>query len=297
MALPVRDTRVTFPGGSVRETATVLAVGAGRPAAADRLDLVTDVSPFHPVDPRWPDQGPDAGELVGADGRRWLVADCVVGATDGSTLFVGDAVPVRRGEPGWAFVVVHRLATPASGAPAAGDAVTLEVDPDARQAVSAGHTGCHVAAVALNAALAGRWRREVTTDGLGAPDFDQLAITSSRIHPEGSVDTYRIGKSLRKKGFDPVGLAEALPHIEAAANATLARWLDAGAVSRIECAGPGLTDLRTWVCELPDGVQRIACGGTHLRSLSGLAGLGVRLAFDEAAGELRMGTTARLRRA
>ncbi len=294
MPLPVRDTRVTFPGGSVRESATVLAATSPRPGSTGWADVITDVSPFHPVDPRWPDQGADAGDLVTAGGRRHPVADCVIGATDGSTLFVGDDVPVRRGEAGWAFVVVHRLAA-GSELPVAGDCVRLAVDAAARHAVSAGHTGCHVAAVALNAALAGRWRRAAATDGLGSPDFDQLAITASRIRPEGSVDTYRIGKSLRKKGFDPAGMAGALPDIQAATNSTLARWLAAGAPSRVECAGPGLTDLRTWVCELPDGVQRIACGGTHLTSLDELSGLAVELGLDDAAGELRMVTAAPLR--
>ena len=82
------------------------------------------------------------------------------------------------------------------------------VDAEHRAALSAGHTGCHLAAVALNAALAARWRKPVRTDGLGHPDFDQLAIVSSRIVPDGAVDTYRLGRSLRKKGFDVDGLAD-----------------------------------------------------------------------------------------
>ena len=154
--------------------------------------------------------------------------DCVIGATDGSTLFVGDEVPVRRGEPGWAFVVVHVISPAVPARPrATRSAVT--VDAAHRAALSAGHTGCHVAALALNAALADRWRKPVGTDGLGHPDFDQLAIVSSRITPDGAVDTYRVGRSLRKKGFDVDGLDAALPAIAAEANTLLAGWVATGA--------------------------------------------------------------------
>ena len=67
--------------------------------------------------------------------------------------------------------------------------MVLTVDAAHRAALSAGHTGCHVAALALNAALAGRWRKPGRADGLGHPDFDQLAIVSSRIEPDGAIDT------------------------------------------------------------------------------------------------------------
>jgi alanyl-tRNA synthetase len=57
-------------------------------------------------------------------------------------------------------------------------------------------------------------------------------------------------------------------------------------------SGPRLTDLRTWICRLPEGIQRIPCGGTHLGSLHELSAIRVALAFDAAAGELVMTTEA-----
>jgi hypothetical protein len=107
---------------------------------------------------------------------------------------------------------------------ATGDAVTLTVDPQRRAALSVGHTGCHLAALALNAALAGRWRKQPRVDSLGHPDFDQSAITSSRIEPFGSVDEYRLGRSLRRSGFDAAGLADDLPALTETVTATLDRW-------------------------------------------------------------------------
>ncbi len=290
MPLPLDDTLVSYPGGALSERAAVLHVEAlPVDAAADRIHLITDRSCVHPVDPRWPDQGPDIGTVTIA-GQQVALLDCVIGATDGATLFVGDDVPVRRGEPGWAFLVVHTVA--ADGPiPVEGDEVVLTVDAAHRAALSAGHTGCHVAALALNAALADRWRKPVATDGLGHPDFDQLAIVSSRITPFGAVDTYRLGRSLRKKGFAVEGLDTALAASTAAANGQLADWVATGASIDIAVSGPRLTDLREWVCVLPAGTQRIACGGTHLRSLAEVGSITVELAGDVAAGELVMTTT------
>jgi alanyl-tRNA synthetase len=285
MPLPPQDTLVTYPNGSLTEQASVLFVGV----EDDRTLLLTDVTPFHPVDPRWPDQGPDQGTVTAGD-VTVPVVDCVIGATDGSELFVGDAVPVRRGEPGRAFVVVHVLDTGAVTLKE-GQQVTLAVDGAHRAALSAGHTACHVAALALNAALAARWRKPVATDGLGHPDFDQLAITSSQIRPDGAVDRYRLGKSLRKKGFDSDGLVNAVGPLSEAANTQLAEWVATGAPIVLEISGPGLTDLREWVCALPEGTQRIPCGGTHLTSLAEVDAITVELTFDETAGELMMTTS------
>lgn len=284
MPLPRQDTIVTFPTGGLTQMSTATFVAAGQEGTL----LLTKSTPFHPVDARWPDQGPDHG-VITIDGQSVPVLDCVVGATDGSALYVGDTIPVRRGEPGWAFVVVHVLA--AGVHLAEGEEVYLAVDPEHRAAVSAGHTGCHLAALALNAAFAGRWRKPVGTDGLGSPNFDQLAIVSSRIAPDGAVDTYRLGKSLRKKGFDSEGLAASLPQVVEAADAKLAGWVATGAPIEVLAAGPTLGDLREWVCTLPEGTQQIPCGGTHLRSLAEVQGVTVELELSDAGGELVMRTS------
>ena len=287
MPLPRSDSLVTYPQGALSGNSVVLFAME----RDDRFLVLTESTPCHPVDPRWPDQGPDRGNLTFGDVSAPLI-DCVIGASDGSALFVGDEVPVRRGEPGWAFVVVHVVAGGRS-MPAEGDEVQLEVNAAHRAALSAGHTACHLAALALNAALAGRWRKPVHADGLGHPDFDQLAIVSSRIEPDGAVDTYRLGRSLRKKGFDGDNLAVSLPAITADANRLLAGWVASGAAVDLIVSGPRLTDLREWVCTLPEGTQRIPCGGTHLRSLAEFDAVSVELALDQGVGELVMTTRVR----
>lgn len=288
MTLPSIDTAVTYPDGDLTSTGAVVHL---EPLADGRTAVILDRTAFHAVDPVWPDQPADRGELVAGD-RVHPVVDAVVGATDGTVLHVGDA-PVRTGTEGWAFVVCH-LVDDATGLEP-GSAVAVRADAAYRHALSAGHTGCHLASLALNDALSELWSKEVPVDGRGRPNFDQLAITSSRIIEDGSIDEYRIGKSLRKKGFAATELAPRLAEVTGRANALLAGWVASGGAVAIVRETSGLGDRRRWRAELPDGVVEIPCGGTHLRSLGELSAVTVDLEAGEAEGAmtLTMRTTAR----
>jgi alanyl-tRNA synthetase len=305
VTLPASGTIVSYPAGRLSGDATVL---HSQTLDDGRLAVLLDTTPCHPVDAGWPDQGPDravirvrgcAGQgaagtsgagLSGGGQVEWPVLDCVVAATDGAELAIGAAIPVRKGTEGWAFVVAHLL--PAEARLAEGTAVEVSVDADYRAALDAGHTGCHLASLALNRAMAGRWNKETRADALGQPDFDAAAIASSTITEYGSVDVFRLNKSLRRKGFGTDGLVEDLPAITEAINATLAGWVAGGAPVRIDRDGERLTDRRYWVASLPDGEASIPCGGTHLASLAELAGLAVSFTAADADGTtvLRMVT-------
>ncbi|MFE6255116.1 metal-dependent hydrolase [Agromyces sp. NPDC057865] len=264
MTLPERDTRVTYPGGALTATSRVLHVA---PTADGRLAVITESTSFHPVDAAWPDQPADAGVLR-ANGVDLPVRDAVVAATDGTELHLGDDIPVRTGTEGWAFLVAHVVDGDATIAE--GDEVEIEADAATRRALSTGHTACHLASLALNRVLADRWSKPARQDSLGNPDFDGAAIASSRILPDGSLDRYRLNKSLRRAGFDTASLAGELDDVRVAVAEQLERWIASGAAVRVEAAGDGLTDRRTWVCELPEGTARIPCGGTHLDSAAEL---------------------------
>ncbi|WP_348787435.1 metal-dependent hydrolase [Leifsonia sp. NPDC080035] len=283
MSLPSTDTVVGYPDGDVVSTGTVVHVEA---LPDGRSAVILDRTAFHPVDPVWPDQPADTGTIA-VDGASRPVVDAVVGATDGTVLHVGDA-PVRTGTEGWTFVVCH-LVDDATGLEP-GTPVTVTVDAEARRALSAGHTACHLASLALNDALAGVWTKDVPSDGRGRPNFDQLAITSSRILPDGSVDEYRIGKSLRKKGFAAAEFPARVGEVADAANALLASWVSAGADVPIAIVrdGDGLGERRRWRAGLPDGVVEIPCGGTHLRSLAELTAIAVELELAEGDGALAL---------
>ncbi|WP_400995772.1 metal-dependent hydrolase [Agromyces sp. GXQ0307] len=276
MGLPDTDTIVTYPAGDLRAEARVLVVAPH----GDRLAVITDRTSIHPVDAAWPDQPADAGVLrVGA--REYAIRDAVVAATDGGELHVG-ALPVRPGTEGWSFLVAHLLDADADVHE--DDEVELEADAATRRALSIGHTACHAASLALNRALAGRWSKAAREDALGSPDFDGIAIASSRIESSGSIDRYRLNKSLRRAGFDATGLADGLDELAASVDATLAEWVGADARVRIERVGDDLTDRRTWVCELPHASARIPCGGTHVDSLDELGGVRVSFAVEDDGG-------------
>jgi len=291
MPLPSTDTTVLYASAgpeALRAEAVVLHLQP----YGDRQELVLlDRTPAHPVDRAWPDQGPDTGSIL-VDGREVPIIDVVVGATDGTNLFVGDDVQVRRGTEGWAFVVAHVLQAPSRIA--VGDEVVVSVDAAHRRELSVGHTLCHLASLALNEALADRWTKPVREDALGRPDFDHEAIQSSTIVPNGSVDVFRLNKSLRRKGFTTDGLADALGAVAATASKALRTWIATDAPVHIERDGDGLGDPRFWVCDLPEvsdgpvagpaASVRIACGGTHVSSLGQLSETSVVLEFGDDAG-------------
>jgi alanyl-tRNA synthetase len=281
-SLPTESTTVSYPTGATTGTGTVLHI---KPSVRrDGIDgelcaVILDVTPCHPVDAGWPDQPADRATLEWNGGEA-TVRDCVVAATDGTKLYLGADIPVRKGTEGWVFVVAHLV----TAAPPKGIVVTVRVDEKYRRALSLGHTACHIASLALNAALSDRWSKTVGTDALGAPNFDAEARDVSRILERGSRDTYRLGKSLRKKGFRTEGLGEVLDVIEASVNASLAGWIAEKAAVSIDRDGDRLTDLRSWVCDLSDGKARIPCGGTHAGNLSELRDVRARLALEDVGG-------------
>lgn len=287
--IPAAGTVVTYPGGATASRGTVVHVAG---AGDGRTAVVLDETAFHPVDTAWPDQPADRGVLRVGDAELEVI-DAVVGATQGDALLLGPDVPVRTGTEGWTFVVAHLVA---GDGIAEGDTAEVTVDAGYRAALSAGHTACHLASLALDSALADAWRKETPVDALGAPAFDALAIQESRILPGGSRDVYRIGKSLRRKGFDPAALDD-LDALAARVDALLAEWVAAGGAVRIECDGDTLADRRTWVCELPGATARIPCGGTHVASLGELAAATVSFAATPVEGGLVLVMTTTVARA
>jgi len=287
MTLPQQDTRVTYPAGELVQPARVLHVEP----VDGRLVVVTDTTSFHPVDAAWPDQPADTGAIE-AHGVSVAVHEAVVAATDGSALHLGADIPVRKGTDGWSFLVAHLV--DGDAAIAEGDRVAITADASARRALSLGHTACHAASLALNLALASRWSKPARPDALGNPDFDGIAIASSRIEPGGSVDRYRLNKSLRRAGFDAAGLLEAdLDDLARTVTATVQGWVLANAPVRIDRDGDGLTDRRTWIAELPVGTAAIPCGGTHADSLGelGNAQVALQLVDDDGTPVLEMRTS------
>ena len=271
----MEHTRASFVLGHHQEQASVVCCQRG-----DTTLLVTDLTPFHPQSHLWPDQPGDVGHARWEGGEA-AIGPCRMGAIspDGE-LFVDTAIPVKRGTEGWRFVVVHPLT--GDHELAVGSQVELQVDSAARHALSLGHSGCHLAAMALNRVLIPYWRKEVSErDALGQPDFDRLAIQSSRVEPCGSREQYRIGKSLRKKGVNSEALQADLALIEEQVNQQLADWIAVGGEIRRSRAGEAIIDSRYWHCMLEGQEVTIPCGGTHVATLAELGQIRVQLILVE----------------
>ncbi|NVD06000.1 alanyl-tRNA editing protein [Vibrio sp. JPW-9-11-11] len=244
---------------------------------SDFLYVVTEQTPFHPVSHIWPDHPADQGYLNGH-----AVLDCQVGAVElvSGELYVGKAIPVKRDEPGWVFVVVHCLAKEVDGIDVR-QHVELVVDKAHQQALSRGHSAGHLAYLALNKVLVEQqyWRKDAERkDPHGYYDFNSYAQVTSFVTPERCTDTYRLGKTLRKRGLNSGDMLANLSDIEHKVNAQLCQWLALSAAIEIECHGESLTDSRYWQCDLGEGaVAIIPCGGTHAQSLSEFATIEVTL--------------------
>ena len=190
------------------------------------------------------------------------------------------------GEHAAAPCVVH--SAPAEVTLSVGQQVRLRVDEDYRAALSLSHSRCHLVSLALNAALKDVWRKEAPArDSLGNPDFDKLAIISSSLDEHGSLDSYRVGKSMRKAGF----LAEALEDAEALASTVrgIAQgWLLSSPEVSVTPGRCPLQERREWSCALPGGAARFPCGGTHPSRLLPDAELRVKILWDSAERGLSM---------
>lgn len=262
------STQVTFP----YSTEPVRAVVVALQTHDSGLDIVSDITPFHPVSHIWPDQPADKGELW-VNGHAFSVIDCLTGVIEQASgeLYVDNAIPVKRGEPGWSFVVVHRIAQ--KEAPVTcGDAVILQVDREYQHSLSLAHTAEHLVSMALNQAIEelGLWRKQADRkDPLGHYHFHNYAQEKSQIMPYEARVFYRLGKTLRKRGLNTDELLAQMETVIAHTNARLAQWVAGAGAIKMVCEGTTLTDSRYWQCHLQrDQVATMPCGGTHAQNLN-----------------------------
>ncbi|WP_039984956.1 metal-dependent hydrolase [Vibrio owensii] len=248
-------------------------------STSEATHVVTDVTPFHPVSHIWPDQPADKGTLT-VNGKSFDVIDCQVGAVElaSGELYVGQAIPVKRDTEGWAFVVVHVL--PFTDTFDAGDIALLDVDKEYQLSLSRGHSAGHIAYLALNKVLAqSYWRKDADRkDPHGNYDFNSYAQETSFVTPDKCLDTYRLGKTLRKRGLNSADMLSDLKSIEQQVNVLLGDWLKRDVAITVDCHGEHLTDSRYWQCDLGEvEIAVIPCGGTHASHLSDFGSIHVTL--------------------
>lgn len=268
-------TVVSFPSGRLTETARVVFAAP----QGDRCLLVTDRTPFHPLSLTWPDQPGDRGTMTTSHGQKIAVLDsqeALLNAATGTLFTAESAASIKRNDPDIHPVVLHIVDGPASPV---GSTVTLSVDKTYRDALSLQHSGVHLTALALNECAAPFWTKDVEAfDSLGAPNLDKAAVTQSTITVNGSTDHYRVGKTLRKKGFDLAAFVSDLPARTARINDTLRRMVADPAPVKLTPGAGFLGDRRMWSTRLDGTEVTIPCGGTHVTDLAQLVGVSVSIA-------------------
>lgn len=262
----VQPTEVLFTQGITQSLTQVLWLEQ----TDSSLYVVTEQTPFHPVSHIWADHPADKGVLV-YEGNKYTVIDCVTGAFDieNNKLFKGSDIPVKRGEAGWHFVVVHEIA---SGLLLnVNDTVELVVDADYQASLSRGHSAGHLSSYALNKVLEQTyWRKDASRkDVLNNRDFHSYAQVLSLVSENQSTDSYRLGKTLKKRGLNVAEMLADLATIEAKVNDVLATWITTQAPVVMKREGDLLTDSRFWCCDLGIGESiTMPCGGSHIQSLA-----------------------------
>lgn len=242
--------------------------------------IVTEKTPFHPVSHIWPDHPADKG-ILAVGTNTFTVKNCLVGAIslEQTELFVGQDIPVKRDEPGWVFVVVHCIDAKENSV-TVGDEVLLKVDKEYQQALGRGHSAGHLSYLALNKVLADQyWRKDADRkDPHGNYDFNSYAQITSFVTEDKCLDTYRLGKTLRKRGLNSANMLQDLALIEQLVNVQLSQWLGLGSEISIERQGDNLTDSRYWRCDLQESnMAIIPCGGTHAASLEDFSSVKIKL--------------------
>jgi alanyl-tRNA synthetase len=265
----IKSTLVTFPERSTKMTSKVIFVKNFEEDSSKVL-MITDITPFHPRSHIFPDQPADIG-IITIEDKDFRVIDVLTGAINlkSGQLYLDKENFVKRKTLGWIFIVAHVLDVSSCNLNFRFiKNVQLKVNKQYRKRLSASHSADHIATLALNKATKGLWKKKTLEDSLGNPDLNRLSIKNAKLNETRSIDHFRFGKSLRKKGFDVSTFFLQLNNIEKNINQLVAEWI--GVDSRIEIAFTSLEldANRYWKCELPDGNACIPCGGTHVQSLT-----------------------------
>ena len=274
----VASTRVTFPNGDLSDLSKILFLKT-LDSLPNKTVVITEETPFHPLDYNWPDQPCDRGWIT-VNNIRYPIVESLTAAFNKQTgEFLIDqeikSKKIRRDDPNWLFLVAHIIEK--KSCPDINDLIGLEayleVDKDFRTKVSKAHTACHLAALALNKITRDFWKKTPEKlDSLGNPNLDAEAVISSKITEECSIDRYRCGKSLRKKGFDDIAFfnESEFAKVEININKQLLEWCaNTGIKIFILPSKAYLHEKREWHCHFPGGEKAIIpCGGTHISSIS-----------------------------
>ena len=267
------STIVTFPFGRTIENAVVLSSFT----KDSKNYIIVDRTPFHPISDSWPDQPADSGTLI-IDDENYFITDAYSARLDENGRLVRD-IHSYRGSEGIQSFIVHCVENLPHDL--VGRDITLEVDLQKRKRLSAAHSACHLTAFSLNKCTNQFWRKDVRRDSLGNYDLDQLTNVSSKILEYGSVDEYRFGKSIRKKGLNIGEMTADIDELEKGMNEILESWVNSDLEIILSPSDCAIETSRHWKCRLEGGVALMACGGTHVSNTSDIGKIKVKVTRTE----------------
>ncbi|RAW96404.1 hypothetical protein CKY04_15280 [Photorhabdus sp. S8-52] len=256
----------------------------------DGAILITQDSPFYPKNYKWPDQLHDNG-IISIDDKELAVTKVyTTGLIDGH-LYIDQEI-TKQATPPAKIMPAHYLPDlqGISERDLIGKTVTLSVNDKTRYRVSATHSMAHFMSLSLNKATNHIWSKVYDTDDLGNYNLDKAAIYQSSITELQSIDIYRFGKSIKKKGFDENILIENLDKINREVNNTLNNWLSQGAEITIEYQSKEINDTRLWKSTIDSTVVTIPCGGTHINNINEVKGVNVEIKIGESADFIQITT-------
>ena len=268
------DTLITFQQGDTNGISTIL---ASINLNEEECAIFCKKTPFHPVNSRWSDQPGDKGNIM-VEEHTIPVIDTQTWCFNRSTMEIKSHNAIKRSDShAWLLLIAHIVLKKECPPNLIGKNVELNVDKAYRHHLSAQHTGCHISILAFNQHLNPFWKKQIEKDPLDSFDFNANAIETSKISENNSIDRFRIGKSLRKKGFNHSLFLENFHTIPNQVNNTLKTWLATPAKITMLSDAETLSSQRTWCCNLNGIPVKIPCGGTHLDSTSALEKIEVAL--------------------
>lgn len=292
------STTISFMKGGLNSTSKVI---AALPYNTDII-VITDSSPFHPVDHIWPDQPGDIGTMALFNQTLRVETSVVVTQSTVDGRFeIDKEITAKRFDTQWHYFVGHiisktelsRVEPETTNNTLVAQTVELTVNDDYRRQLSLAHTAGHLASLALNKALSSFWKKPTKHDALENPNFSAHTIVQSRIEPLRTTDIYRLGKSLRKKhGFSTADAIEQKDAIVLHINEIIAQWLETGSAVAIRSEGDVLTSTKMWQCTLDGHEAEIPCGGTHASTLGAFKSIQVTLDLSAEGEALTMLTIA-----
>ncbi|WP_338884371.1 MULTISPECIES: hypothetical protein [Xenorhabdus] len=247
----------------------------------DGYIVITNNSPFYPQNYKWGDQKSDIGVIAFNNHTLNIVKTYTAVIIDGK-ICIGHDIPDKLNSED-KLIPAHYLES-LNGLECqsmVGEKVKLSVDAEARYKISAAHSMTHFMSLALNKVANKYWNKDYDTDSLGNYNLDKAAIFKSSISELKSVDTYRFGKSLKKKGFDKASFLANIVSINEEMNLILKNWLSTGSEIQVEYTSKNIEDFRLWKSTVENRPVVIPCGGTHIKNTEEIQDVKVEIKPEE----------------